>query len=156
MRFASGFSFSLTFRNNYRIAAYFFLMHRVIWQNCCNNAHKVKDLCSDKTEAVGLQIIFLSNFCQNYNFFQLGTVWTCFYLALTLPMFSHFALDQINILQAPRQMKERNNWLILTLFENKIRKIYKFAFHVEQHHNINYLMGWGLKTIYSVDALTLS
>ena len=31
--------------------------------------------------------------------------------------------------------------------KNKIRKIYKFAFHVEQDHNINYPMGWGHKTI---------
>ena len=42
------------------------------------------------------------------------------------------------------------------LNNNKIRKIYKFAFHVEKDHNINYLMGWGLKTILSVDALKLS
>ena len=38
-----------------------------------------------------------------------------FYLGPTLSMFSHFSLNQINILQASRQMKERNNWLILTL-----------------------------------------
>ena len=39
---------------------------------------------------------------------------------------------------------------------NQIRKIYKFAFHVEQYHNVNSLMGWGLKTILRVEALKLS
>ena len=37
--------------------------------------------------------------------------------------------------------------------QTKIRKIYKLAFHVEQDHNINYPMGWGLKTILWVEAL---
>ena len=38
-----------------------------------------------------------------------------FHLGSTHLMFSHSPLNQINILQASRQMKERNNWLILTL-----------------------------------------
>ena len=44
MRFASGFSlsFSLTFRNNYRRAAYFFLMHRVISQTASTMHTKYK------------------------------------------------------------------------------------------------------------------
>ena len=29
--------------------------------------------------------------------------------------------------------------------KNKIRKIYKFAFHVDQDNKINYLISWGLK-----------
>ena len=36
------------------------------------------------------------------------------------------------------------------------RSMYKFAFHVAQYQNINYIMGWGLQTNLKVEALKLS
>ena len=75
MRFALGFrfslSFSLTFRNNYQRAAYFFLMHRVISQIASTMHTKYKIFVKDNFYAADISQYCSISFSNKTKYFRL-------------------------------------------------------------------------------------